>query len=137
MSSPSILFEQQTKLPLTIVETKDVKLSSSVRDQLHCHRVQFRQNLITFDNDRVKIPSQFITSTQSSFEPLIMHNHIGFKFPKLSAGIKMPDEYYLDMNLRNAFIIEKKSQNVRGSVDEKIQSVGYKKVVLRKKFKPD
>ena len=49
----------------------------------------------------------------------------------------MPDEYYLDTTQKNAFIIEKKTQQTLGSVDEKIQAAAFKQLILRKKFNSD
>jgi hypothetical protein len=135
--SSSIVFEQQTNLPVIVVDITNITLSSNISGQLHRHRVKFKQKLIIFNHDEVAIPNQFITSTKSSFESLMMHNGVGSKFPKLTAGIKMPDEYYLDMTQKNAFIIEKKTQEVFGSVDEKIQAAAFKQLILRKKFNPD
>jgi hypothetical protein len=96
--------------------------------------VGFIQNFIIFNHDEVAIPNQFITSTKASFECLIAHNGVGSTLPKLTAGIKMPDEYYLDTSQKNAFIIEKKTQQTSGSVEEKIQSAAFKQLILRKKF---
>jgi len=135
--SPSVAFEQRTNLPLITVATTDIILSSKTKKQLHNYRVRYKQKIITFNNDHVALPNQWITSTKSSFEPLIIHNGIGARLPKLTAGIKRPDEYYIDMSQKNAFIIEKKTQEVLGSTDEKIQAAAFKQLILRKKFNPD
>lgn len=42
-------------------------------------------------------------------------------------GCKKPDECYIDEENKNIFIIEKKNQNVSGSVCEKIQTSDFKK----------
>jgi hypothetical protein len=131
-------FEQQTRLPVIVVDKpRDITLSSIVKKQLHRPRVGFEQIPIIFNHNKVTIPNQFITSTKSSFECIMMHNGVGSKFPKLTAGIKEPDEYYLDLIQKNAFIIEKKTQCVRGSADEKLQAAAFKQSILRKKFNPD
>ena len=130
-------FEKHINLPVIVVDKTSITLSFSTRDQLHRPRVKYKQKFINFNHDEVTIPNQFITSTKSSFESLMMHNGVGSKFPKLTAGIKQPDEYYLDMTQKNAFIIEKKTQKVLGSVDEKIQTAAFKQWILRKKFNTD
>jgi hypothetical protein len=53
----------------------------------------------------------------------------------LTPGIKQPDEFYLDVVKRNAFIIEKKTQLTSGSVDEKLQAAGFKQYILNEKFR--
>jgi hypothetical protein len=130
-------FEQHTNLPLTIIEEASIVLSTNTKNNLHSNRVKYVQKLVTFNNDSVIVPNKFITSTKSSFEPLIMHNVIGLKSPKLTAGLKWQDEYYFDFVKKNVFIIEKKTQRDRGSVDEKIQTAGFKQYVLRQKFNRD
>jgi hypothetical protein len=119
-------FESQTMLLVTVVNTTGVTLNDNTRAQLHYNRVEFKQETITFNHDEVTIPNQFITSTQASFECLLVHNGVGSKFPKLTAGLKRPDEYYLGMGQKNAFIIEKKTQHIVGSADEKIQVAAFK-----------
>jgi hypothetical protein len=122
----SKIFERQTMLPVTIVDEKTIKITPNVHAQLNSHRIEFKQTVITFNNDNFPIPNKFITSTKGSLECLMAYHNIGSKFPKLTAGIKMPDEYYLDTDKKNAFIIEKKTQTVDGSVDEKIQAAAFK-----------
>lgn len=51
-------------------------------------------------------------------------------------GCKKPDECYIDEELKNIFIIEKKFQQVHGSVCEKIQTPHFKLWQYRRKF-PD
>jgi hypothetical protein len=130
-------FERQTSLPVTVIDTDEITLSDDVRSQLHINRVKFEKQTVTFNHKNVTIPNQFITSTKASFECLLMHNSAGSMMPKLTAGIKMPDEYYLDTTQKNVFIIEKKTQQEKGSVDEKIQAAAFKQLILRKKFNPD
>jgi hypothetical protein len=51
-----------------------------------------------------------------------------------AAGCKEPDEYYIDNNTKQLFIIEKKNQNGNGSVDEKLQTCVFKKLHYSKLF---
>ena len=43
-------------------------------------------------------------------------------------------KFYLNIHKKIAFIIEKKTQKTKGSTDEKLQTAGFKKFVLEKKF---
>jgi hypothetical protein len=45
---------------------------------------------------------------------------------KKAHGCKQPDECYIDLGLKNMFIIEKKFQQCNGSVCEKIQTPDFK-----------
>lgn len=49
-------------------------------------------------------------------------------------GCKNPDECYIDRELKNIFIIEKKFQQCSGSVCEKIQTAGFKSRHYNKTF---
>lgn len=133
----SKIFERKTTLPLTIVNTTNINLNDDIRSQLERKRTRFKQNIITFNHNEITIPNKFITSTKASLERLMAHNNVGHTLPRLTAGIKMPDEYYLDTTQKNAFIIEKKTQQTLGSVDEKIQAAAFKQLILRKKFNSD
>ena len=119
-------FERQTMLPVTVVNTTNVILSANTRAQLDRDRKQFKQRVIIFNHGGVTIPNKFVTSTKGSFECVAAHHNALSKASKLTAGIKMPDEYYFDICQKNVFIIEKKTQQVLGSVDEKIQAAGFK-----------
>jgi len=130
-------FELQTKLPVKVIESKKIKIDADIRAQLSRDRLQYDQNTLVFNHDTIAITNSFISSTPASFECIITYNMIGFEYPKLTAGIKMPDEYYFDLTTKNAFIIEKKVQTVSGSVDEKIQAAAFKQFILRKKFNSD
>ena len=109
----SKIFERKTTLPLTIINTTNINLNDDIRSQLERKRTRFKQNIITFNHNEITIPNKFITSTKASLE------------------------YYLDTTQKNAFIIEKKTQQTLGSVDEKIQAAAFKQLILRKKFNSD
>ena len=55
-----------------------------------------------------------------------MKNELNMSIPK-AHGCKKPDECYIDHELKNIFIIEKKFQEGPGSVCEKIQTSDFKK----------
>lgn len=48
----------------------------------------------------------------------------------------LPDEALLNYQTNKLYIIEKKFQNVAGSVDEKLQTCGFKKMQYQKLFEP-
>lgn len=122
----AIAFERTTTLPKTVVNTANIILSSNSKKQLHQHRVKFESKLIRFNNNRTIVSNHYVTADPISFECLLVYNGVVSKYPKLTAGIKRPDEFYLDMSQKNAFIIEKKTQEITGSVDEKIQAAAFK-----------
>lgn len=51
-----------------------------------------------------------------------------------AAGCKQPDEAYIDLENKIAYIIEKKFQQTSGSVDEKLQTGPFKKMHYGKLF---
>jgi hypothetical protein len=59
---------------------------------------------------------------------------IGFGNLDLCHGCKKPDEIYIDMSNKIIFWIEKKNQNVPGSVSEKLQTAHCKRYSLEKNF---
>ena len=76
--------------------------------------------IITFENSDTK----FIRTKQARLFKY-MHNHIDKNINK-AHGCKNPDECYIDLEKKNLFIIEKKFQQVSGSVCEKIQTSDFK-----------
>ena len=131
--SSSQMFENQTKLPCREISINKISLDLSTRILLHRRRVSFTERIVSFENHG--IVGHFLTSSPSSFEALIIKNYVANYSTKLPSGIKEPDEYFLHMEKRVAFIIEKKTQEVCGSVDEKIQTAPFKKYALSEKFK--
>jgi hypothetical protein len=77
---------------------------------------------------------EFIKTTQTQF--LQYMNDKKNKNIKNAHGCKNPDECYIDLYSKNIFIIEKKFQQVNGSVCEKIQTVDFKKWQYKRLF-PD
>jgi hypothetical protein len=130
---PSKMFENRTKLPCIDISANKVFLDQATIDLLHRRRLSFTERLVSFEN--LENLGHFLTSSPNSFEALIIKNKVACYLPKLPSGIKEPDEYFLNMRKKIAFIIEKKTQEVSGSVDEKIQTASFKKYVLSKKFK--
>jgi hypothetical protein len=126
-------FENQTKLPYRKISTNKFVLTQKTQDLLHRRRVIFFEQKISFETNG--IDGDFLTASPKSFETLIMKNEMANYLPKLPSGIKEPDEFFINIEKRVAFIIEKKTQKVMGSVDEKIQTAPFKKYALYKKFK--
>ena len=77
-------------------------------------------NIITF----IGYNKQFEKTKQSNFFKC-MKDDINPSVEK-AHGCKNPDECYIDKEARNIFIIEKKFQQVSGSVCEKIQTPDFK-----------
>jgi len=96
-------FYKLTNLRRKIIKAKTIRFETN-------NPTEFKQLSILFNNKEVKIPNKFITSKKSSFESLLKHNEVLYsEFPKESINKKMrrPDEFYLDMNKKTAFLIEK------------------------------
>ena len=70
-------------------------------------------------------PDIELVSTNQSNMFKCMNEHIDHTIEK-AHGCKKPDECYIDMKNRIIFIIEKKFQQVGGSVCEKIQTPDFK-----------
>lgn len=126
-------FENKTKLSYRVMSSNNVMLTHSTQKLLHRQRATYTEFCVFFEDSNIS--ESFLTSSPLSFEALIMNNRIANYLPKLPAGIKQPDEFYLHMDKKIAFIIEKKTQTVSGSVSEKIQTAPFKKIVMSDKFK--
>lgn len=77
-------------------------------------------SLIKFDNNQ----KSFIKTHKSNLFNCMKHE-INKNIEK-AHGCKNPDECYIDKQLNNIFIIEKKFQQTNGSVCEKIQTPDFK-----------
>tara|TARA_Y100000816_G_scaffold291343_1_gene282428 strand:- start:1052 stop:1696 length:645 start_codon:yes stop_codon:yes gene_type:complete len=77
-------------------------------------------NLIKFNNSE----TEFKMTKQSKLFKC-MHHNINHNIVK-AHGCKNPDECFIDENKKNIFIIEKKFQQIGGSVCEKIQTPDFK-----------
>jgi len=75
---------------------------------------------ITFDNN----PKSYIRTKKANLFSH-MKREVDANIVK-AHGCKQPDECYIDKELRNMFIIEKKNQQCSGSVCEKIQTPDFK-----------
>jgi hypothetical protein len=76
--------------------------------------------IIRFNNNK----KQFIKTKQANLFKC-MKDEININIEK-AHGCKNPDECYIDKELKNIFIIEKKFQQCSGSVCEKIQTPDFK-----------
>jgi hypothetical protein len=127
-------FEQKTMLPFEEISTTTIKIDKRIQQYLHRHRIKFEEKVVTLNNGGTK--QRFLTAKKESFEPLLVHNELVNHLPALPAGAKQPDEFYLNIPKKTAFIVEKKTQrHAEGSVDEKIQTGAFKRYVLSQKFK--
>ena len=72
----------------------------------------------------------FVHTMQHNFFKY-MHNHVD-NFIKKAHGCKKPDEVIVDEHNKTVFFIEKKFQTRPGSVCEKLQTCGYKRMHLNK-----
>lgn len=95
----------------------------SLTDLLDCQEVLEKQqygSIIKFHGNE-----QVFTKTNQSHLFKNMHEHID-KSIKKAHGCKNPDECYINHDMKTMFIIEKKFQQVAGSVCEKIQTYDFK-----------
>lgn len=102
----------ETGLPYeTLTELEDYIITQEVLK--HACKIKFKCS-----------DKEFIKTKQSNLFKH-MNNHMDEKVNK-GHGCKNPDECYIDFNQKIIFIIEKKFQQVPGSVCEKIQTVEFK-----------
>lgn len=60
----------------------------------------------------------------------------GINFENIISKKLLPDDAFYNINNNTVYILEKKFQNVDGSVDEKLQTCGFKKGQYEKLFSP-
>jgi hypothetical protein len=95
-------------------------------------------NIISSDKHYKKINFKvnedivFITTKQSHLFKY-MEDSLNKDIPK-AHGCKNPDECYINENTKTIFILEKKFQQVQGSVCEKLQTGGFKRRHYKKSF---
>tara|TARA_B100000530_G_scaffold275471_1_gene188417 strand:+ start:114 stop:779 length:666 start_codon:yes stop_codon:yes gene_type:complete len=87
-----------------------------------------KEHIVKFLNN----PKEYIKITDL-FKYMELHNVIDKNIPKPHGCIRL-DECYLDTELNYIFIIEKKFQQVKGSVCEKIQTALFKLNFFKKTF---
>ncbi|HHZ00798.1 MAG TPA: hypothetical protein GYA03_06855 [Tissierellia bacterium] len=63
-------------------------------------------------------------------------NPSGVNWREIISKQMLPDEALLNLRTNTIYIIEKKFQNCSGSVDEKLQTCGFKKMQYQKLFAP-
>jgi len=125
-------FEKTTLMTYNVIFEKSISIPLSVKSKLQNKRKLYVEQTVHLKN----IPDEtFLTANSNSFEALIMTNNIANVNPILPRGAIRPDEFYINIEKKMVFIIEKKTQNCIGSADEKIQTAPFKKYVLSKKFK--
>lgn len=108
-------FEQETDLHNALI-------------QINGYSIQ--NNFLYFNGQYIGI----IASKNNLYKLLLEPNKIDYS--KIISKKLLPDEaIYLD-NKKAVFIIEKEFQNVSGSVDEKLQTCGFKKSQYTKLFAP-
>jgi hypothetical protein len=107
-------FEKKTDLSTEFEQIKETKDKSC--------------KIIKFKNYR----KRFILANKANLFKY-MKNEMNTSIKK-AHGCKQPDECYIDKSEKKMFIIEKKNQNVGGSVCEKIQTPGFKKRHYNKLF---
>ena len=87
------------------------------------------ENIIDTKNNFIskKIGSKnFVVLSKNNLKKYMEENNQKNKNIIPASGCKQPDEAYLDEELKNLFIIEKKFQKCGGSVDEKLQTAHFK-----------
>lgn len=86
-----------------------------MKEEKFCKIIKFK------DYDNIYIS----TNKSNLFKYMLLHNKLNTKINN-AHGCKNPDECYIDNILSNIFIIEKKFQQIDGSVCEKIQTIDFK-----------
>ena len=109
-----LAFEQTTSLDSALKE-----IGYSIRD---C-KIFDKETFIGFSVPQNKIYSVFLEK-------------VGIDYKKYNSKKWRPDECFINMNSRIAYIIEKKFQNTSGSVDEKLPGCDFKRQEYLKLFEP-
>ncbi len=84
-----------------------------------CVNINKNINKIKFNDKNV----EFVTAKQTVLQTVLKQNTNIIP----AAGCKKPDEVYINNETKTLYIIEKKFQQGRGSVDEKLQTGYFKK----------
>jgi hypothetical protein len=122
------IFDLHTRLDFNIIDNRIILKKN--RTFIALATIQFPQiktSFITCVNKRNVFSSYH-------FRSFIEINQLCEFKTQHPSGIIRPDEFYFDTTNRVGFILEKKTQRVRGSVDEKIQTGPFKRHFLQKKF---
>ncbi len=86
-----------------------------MKEEKYCKVIKFKN----YDNIYIS------TDKSNLFKYMLLHNKLKNNI-KNGHGCKNPDECYIDNIYSNIFIIEKKFQQSKGSVCEKIQTIDFK-----------
>lgn len=88
-------------------------------------------------NNRLYFNNQYmgILASKNNLYKLLLEPY-GINYQNIISKKLLPDEAIYLVNQKTVFIIEKKFQNVAGSVDEKLQTCGFKKRQYTKLFNP-
>lgn len=108
-------FERDTDLKTALSAKKGIKIIG--------HKVYENQNCIGYILQKHDLYRNFLESHNVDWQSIVSK--------KL-----LPDEGYFSLTTNTLIIIEKKYQQVAGSVDEKLQTCGFKKKQYEKLCKP-
>lgn len=89
-----------------------------------------KNNQLYFNNQHIGILASKNNLYNLLLEPM------GINYQDIISKKLLPDDAIYLSNHKTVFIIEKKFQNVSGSVDEKLQTCGFKKMQYIKLFRP-
>jgi hypothetical protein len=108
-------FERNTDLKTALLEKKGIRISG--------HKVYKNEKCIGSIFQKYNFYTNFLESHNIDYKSIISK--------KL-----LPDEAYFSLTTNTLIIIEKKYQEVQGSVDEKLQTCDFKKKQYEKLCKP-
>lgn len=104
--------------------------SFEIKTELKKFWNNIENNIISFSQrDRT-----YLYSHQSHFRKWMSSKGYICDNPSFGNGCKNPDEVYIDEENKIVFWIEKKNQNVSGSVAEKLQTADFKRRNLMKNY---
>jgi hypothetical protein len=105
-------------------------LASNYKSCVSIPNKKYKMSEISFDGERTFLKPQTKVTLHKYMKEIGERNEEVYA----AGGCKEPDETYIDPVNRTVFILEKKFQQVGGSVDEKLQTGPFKKMHYEELF---
>lgn len=97
---------------------------------LNCTGYSIQEHNVLFNNNPIAI-----LAPKNGLYSIIL-NRLEIDYTQFISKKLLPDEALLNLNNKTIYILEKKFQQVAGSVDEKLQTCDFKKKQYQKLFLP-
>lgn len=107
---------------------------TSLSEALNAAGYSLRNDGYVFKNDCMEKPVALNAPKHRLYERIL--NPKGVNWREILSKQMLPDEALLNFYTNTVYIIEKKFQNCAGSVDEKLQTCGFKRMQYQRLFQP-